>query len=237
MHNNPNDIDIFENLIHSKELDQFSYYDKLAYELSVNPKRTHAVPERQKEFKKLTATVCNLFENIPVLELACGIGYWTEKLLKESSFVYATDISSMAIEIVRNRVISNKVDFFQADARIIELMNMNINIKGIFSGFFLSHLKRHELKNFFENLHNQIPAGTTILFVDNQYYRDDNRRYKSRTIDGDTYELRLLQDNSLHIVVKNSFTDKELKSTLGIKASSVNIVRTKYFLSLNYFVG
>lgn len=235
MHNNPNDIDIFENLIHSKKLDQFSYYDKLAYELSVNPKRIHAVPERQKEFKKLTTTVCNLFENIPVLELACGIGYWTEKLLKKSSFVYATDISSRAIGIVKNRVISNKVNFSQADARIIELMN--INIKGIFSGFFLSHLKRHELKRFFENLHNQTPAGTTILFVDNQYSRYDNRRYKSRTIDGNTYELRPLQDNSLQIVVKNSFTDTELKSTLGPKAHNVNIVRTKYFLSLSYFVG
>lgn len=219
-------------MLASHKIDARVYYDKLAIELNKNPERIHAVPERQKEFKQLTTDVCNYFENMTVLELACGIGYWTEKLITKSVFVYATDISEVAIKLAKQKIVSDKVSFFRVDANALNIQP--INVKGIFAGFFLSHLKRGGLETFFTQLQSQLPTGTQFLFVDNEYISGGERPYRYTFFEANAYELRPLKDGSEHLVVKNCFSDEELKSALGPKAFDIKITRTNFFWSLCY---
>ncbi len=209
-----------------------NYYRELSKELAARPERIHSVPERQREFAQLVRKSCLFARRSSVLELACGIGFWTEKMAPHASSIFATDICEEALAIARQRISSPIVRFARADAMSLELHELNCN--RVFGGFWLSHIKRLSLANFFDRFHRHLSPGTDALFVENEYPDRQSRPFESVTHEGDTYELRRLKDGSEHLVLKNYFTDGELLESLGPRAEGVQIERTAYYWSVRY---
>ncbi len=212
-----------------------AYYGKLSCELADQPSRIHAVPQRQQEFQRLVEAVVDFSSDINLFEIACGIGYWTGKFKNTAQFVHATDICETALQLARRRVVSDRVLFSQADA--MNLVVQDDGIAGVFGGFWLSHIPHSELRDFFSGLNSQLSRGARVLFVDNEYPLISDRLFSSVEMDGDTYELRSLKDGTQHFVLKNCFTDNELKSALSQKAMKVSIDRSDYYWSLSYEIG
>jgi hypothetical protein len=212
-----------------------TYYSQLSEELVVQPERIHAVPQRQQEFQQLVGTAIAFASDLYLVEIACGIGFWTERLKAHARFIHATDICEVALQRARQRVQSDRVRFAPADALAIDLPNDGVT--GVFGGFWLSHVKRSSLAGFFAHLHSQLPAGARVLFLENEYPQRHNRPFASIDHDGDTFELRRLRNGSKHLVLKNYFSDNELITALGARVSRVCIERSKYYWSLYYQVS
>jgi cyclopropane fatty-acyl-phospholipid synthase-like methyltransferase len=209
-----------------------NYYRGLSKEIASQPERIHSVPKRQQEFGRLLEKVCLFARGSNVLELACGVGFWTEKMAAHASSIFATDICEEALAIGRQRVTLPHVQFATADAMALKLPELRFS--EVFGGFWLSHVKRLLLADFFVRLHSHLRPGTDVLFVENEYPDRQSRPFESVTREGDTYELRRLKDGSEHLVLKNYFSDGELVERLGLRATSIQIERTTYYWSLRY---
>lgn len=208
------------------------YYAALAKELAQDPWRMHAVPQRQREFEVLQNCVAEFAQDRDVLEIACGVGYWTELLASRANRVYAFDISELAIAFARQRVLAPHVELAVGDALALTLSDGRFN--GAFAGFWLSHIRRGQLRCFFMQLAFLLPDGARAMFIDNEYSTRATRPYASVDADGDTYERRRLQDGSTFLVLKNYFNDDELLAAVAGAATDISIERSTYYWSLSY---
>jgi ubiquinone/menaquinone biosynthesis C-methylase UbiE len=73
-------------------------------------------PERQEELKKLEDILKNVFKDKTVIEIACGTGYWTEKISETAKSIFATDINNLVLEVALSKKYSkNNVSFQNQD--------------------------------------------------------------------------------------------------------------------------
>lgn len=229
--------DIFQDATDQKiiQMRLDAYYSGLSRELASQPERVHSVPQRQKEFQSIVDSVVSFAKDLWLFELACGIGFWTEKLQKTARFVFATDICEIALQIARERVVSERVNFTKMDSLNIHMPNRLIS--GVFGGFWLSHVCRESLSDFFSQLDLQLNTGTQVLFLENEYPDRGRRPFPSIDSKGNTFELRHHMDGSRHFVLKNYFSDEELMVALSHRASKVQIKRLIYYWTLTYEIG
>lgn len=220
------------NVSNYDQLQLNDYYSQLAPELAQQPTRIHAVPERQYELQNLIALALKFSIEQNLLELACGIGFWTEKLAKSARAILAIDICESTLRLAEQRVISNCVRFARADA--LNLSIENTGITAVFSGFFLSHLRRNALKGFFSQIDSQLDNGVRVLFFENTFPRSCMRRYRCIDVESNTFEFRCLGNGDEHLILKNDFTDSELMAALSPRASKVRVERGIYYWSLSY---
>lgn len=75
------------------------YYNKRLEEYEA----IYAKPERQNDLQKLVAVLQADIKNCTVLELACGTGWWPEKIAAHASSWTATDADPAALEIVNKK--------------------------------------------------------------------------------------------------------------------------------------
>lgn len=75
------------------------YYAKRAAEYEA----IYAKPERQADLEAVATFLKEIFNGKDVLEIACGTGFWTEKIARTARSVWATDINESVLEIARNK--------------------------------------------------------------------------------------------------------------------------------------
>lgn len=80
-----------------------------------------------------------------VLELACGPGAWTERLLRSATTVTAVDASPEMLARARARVGSAPVRFIEAD---LFTWRPDRRYDSIFFGFWLSHVPEEHFTSF-----------------------------------------------------------------------------------------
>ena len=75
------------------------YYNKRLSEYEA----IYAKPERQADLQQLVAQLQADVAHCSVLELACGTGWWTDRLAPHASAWVATDADEGALEVVRHK--------------------------------------------------------------------------------------------------------------------------------------
>jgi demethylmenaquinone methyltransferase/2-methoxy-6-polyprenyl-1,4-benzoquinol methylase len=98
-----------------------------------------------------------------VLELACGTGLWTRHLAKRHSHIVAVDASPEAIEINRERVKSDAVDYIVAD--LFRGLPSG-PFDAVFFGFWLSHVPPSKFDAFWEGVRTSLGPNGSVFFVD-----------------------------------------------------------------------
>lgn len=89
--------------------DIISYYKQRANEYET----VYHKPERQHDLIQASKILQEIFVDKNVLEIACGIGYWTEVIAKTAHSILANDINETVLYIAKTkyyslqRVISN----------------------------------------------------------------------------------------------------------------------------------
>ncbi|MBK6998068.1 MAG: methyltransferase domain-containing protein [Lewinellaceae bacterium] len=91
--------------------DLVSYYKDRAQEYE----KVYLKPERQNDLQKATTILQSLFLQKKVVEIACGTGYWTERIADTATSILATDINKSVIEIAENKHYKNQVNFELSD--------------------------------------------------------------------------------------------------------------------------
>ncbi len=190
-------------------------------------------PERQQELLQATALLQKIFSGKLVFELACGTGYWTERIAATAKAVLATDINEAVLEVAQTKTYKNaNVTFEQAD--IFQLKDTALKCNHLFGGFIWSHIQLQDLDKFIGITNNFIEPGGTIVLMDNNHVEGSNLPISHQDDLGNTYQLRRLKDGTEHLILKNFPTEEFIRQCLAGKATEINFIKMTYFWLLSY---
>lgn len=165
-------------------------------------------PVRQAEQTIVAEAMWTALAGRRVLEVACGTGYWTERLAGAAASVLATDMSLEMLQIARAKQIPN-VTWREADAWSLEKITGEFDA-GL-ANFWFSHLPRRRIPEFLGKFHARLMRPAAVFMADNIYLSGVGGDLVTRAGDEDTYKRRVLEDGSKHEVLKNYYNAAELE--------------------------
>ena len=98
-----------------------------------------------------------------VLELACGTGLWTRRLVEHADTVTAVDASPEVIELARAGLDDPRVSYVPADLFAWE---PSASYDVCFFSFWLSHVPEAQFEVFWEKVGRALRPGGRVFFVD-----------------------------------------------------------------------
>ena len=210
------------------------YYDRRAPEYEELYYRTD--PLRRGELERAAATMRNCLEGRRVLELACGTGYWTERLVGCVRSVLAVDSSSEMLSLARRKKLPREVvDYSLADAYHLESINGEFD--GGMANFWLSHVPKSMLGRFVRGFHARLGPGAVVFMMDNFRIPGYGGEFIRVAGSEDTFRRRELQDGSSHEIIKNYYDEAELRRLLSPHADALEVNAGEYYWWLNYRVA
>ena len=153
-----------------------------------------------------------------VLELACGPGTWTPRLLETAATVTAVDTSPEMLAIARQRVgDDDRVRFVLAD---LFTWRPDRRYDVVFFGFWLSHVPLERFAEFWALVDDCLVSGGRVLFV------DDAHRSPDELIEGTASSTiqRRLSDGSTHRAVKVPHAPSTLAHRLAQLGWDIDVV-------------
>lgn len=208
--------------------DMISYYKDRAKEYE----NVYGKPERQSDLLLATKILQDAFRNKDVFEIACGTGYWTEKISRTAKNILATDINDTVIEVAKCKNYSPaKVEFQIAD--IFNLTNINKH-ESLFGGFIWSHIKLQDLNAFVDIANSLVVDYGTVVFMDNNYVDGNSLPITENDNLGNTYQTRTLENGTTHKILKNFPSQTCIRELLINKASEINFISLQYYWVLTY---
>jgi demethylmenaquinone methyltransferase/2-methoxy-6-polyprenyl-1,4-benzoquinol methylase len=208
------------------------YYARRAPEYD----RIYEKPERREDLAALADLVCGWTRGQRVLELACGTGWWTERMSRVAAHVTATDASPEVLEVAAGRSYRPAI----VELRVADAFHPGA-VEGRFSavvaGFFLSHVPRAETATFLDLLGRRVePEGSVILF-DNRFVEGSSTPLSRRDDARDTWQVRRLDDGSEFEVRKNFLGADELRAAVPAGATDVELRELRHYWALRWRVG
>jgi len=205
------------------------YYAKRASEYE----RIYAKPERQNDLEVLRNLFGETLAGESVLEIACGTGYWTQVVAQTAKAVTATDINEEVLQIARSKNYGCEVSFQKADAFDLNLAPQNNFTAGLAAAWW-SHLRKSQIKSFLLHFHRLFPPGSLLVFMDNKFVPGSNTPISRTDDEGNTCQLRKLEDGSKYEVLKNFTDEKEIRTIIGNSASEICWTELQYYWFLAY---
>src|SRR4051812_6388873 len=182
--------------------DLVKYYKERAKEYE----KIYDKPERQHDIQKAGHVLKGIFRNKEVLEIACGTGFWTERIAAFAKHIHATDINQEVLDNAAQKTYVGTVILEVADIFNFQLQK---KYESLFGGFIWSHIPRQNLKDFFATINSFVNKDGLVVLMDNNYVEGSNHPVASADEFGNTYQIRQLSDGSSHRVLKNFAEEKE----------------------------
>lgn len=201
----------------SSDLDQL-LAEQVAYYRAVAPEyEDHALPFGGGE--ELSAALDAFQPTGSVLELACGQGAWTRRLLRFATDITAVDASREMLDIASARITSERVRFVQAD---IFHWRPDRRYDVVFFGFWLSHVPLERFASFWALVAECLGPGGRVFFVDDGYRTPDE------LLEGEASSTirRRLNDGTAHRAVKVPHRADELEQRLTRAGWRVTVTPT-----------
>ncbi|MBK8967099.1 MAG: methyltransferase domain-containing protein [Lewinellaceae bacterium] len=203
--------------------DLIQYYADRAAEYE----QVYAKPERQQDLQRMAAILQDVFHNKNLLEIACGTGWFTQRLAPTAASVVATDVNEAMLEIARAKIYpGGNVQFRRDD---IFQTNIDNRFDGLFAGFIWSHVLLDQLDQFLTQCLQWVEPGGTLVFVDNFFVPGSSTPRHHTDAQGNSYQLRRLADGSEHLVLKNFPTPAFLRQVLEKHGLEVEIAELGYY--------
>lgn len=205
------------------------YYARRAREYE----RIYDKPERQDDLARLRDIVPSLLEGRDVLEIACGTGYWTRYVASRAASVLATDVNDEVLELARRKPFPRgnatfaRLDIYSEDA-------FPRRFDAGLGAFWWSHVPRQGVDRFLECFHRRLEPGATVVFLDNRYVEGSSTPLTRTDDEGNTYQMRTLDDGSRYEVLKNIPDASELGDVLEGSADTLEYVELDYFWYATY---
>jgi len=188
--------------------DLVAYYRDRASEYE----KVYAKPERQHDLARLTAILQEIFRDKNLLEVACGTGYWTERIARTARSICATDINQSVLDITAAKNYPEENTHF----RIEDVFEHHPGdaFEALFGGFIWSHILLDRLDEFLDCVLERVVPGGVVVFVDNRLIHSNSTPISHTDPSGNTYQTRSLEDGSEHLVLKNFPTPEFLLKKL-----------------------
>lgn len=180
--------------------EQLAYYRDVA-----NEYEDHAIDVPGKD--ELLAAIEAFCPTGNVLELACGSGVWTERLLRSAETVTAVDAAPEMLARAKARVSTSSVRFIEAD---LFSWRPDRRYDAVFFGFWISHVPEERFDSFWSLVGDcLVPNGRVFFF-------DDNYRTETELVEGPSSAVveRRLNDGTPFRVIKIPYEPPELERRL-----------------------
>jgi demethylmenaquinone methyltransferase/2-methoxy-6-polyprenyl-1,4-benzoquinol methylase len=197
--------------------------------------RVYKKPERQRDLRLIERWLSSAFTARTTLELACGTGYWTRFIATTAKELAAIDVSAETLHMARARVKSLGVSFVLGDAYRLPVAARRFD--AAFAGFWFSHVPRARAREFLRGLHRALVPGAKVVFLDNRFVPGSSTPIAEQDGDGNTYQLRRLEDGSTHRVLKNFPSESELPRAVAGLAEEIRFHEWQYFWAMEYVVA
>jgi 2-polyprenyl-3-methyl-5-hydroxy-6-metoxy-1,4-benzoquinol methylase len=205
-----------------------SYYKDRAEEYE----KIYSKPERQEDLKTAATELQKIFANKQVLEIACGTGYWTERIASSAASIFATDINETVVEVAKRKNLpEGQVSFGLADIYNFPIRN---KYESLFGGFIWSHIKLQDVDKFLLTVNSLVSPGGMVVFMDNNFVEESNHPITNTDEQGNTFQTRKLEDGTTHLVLKNFPTEIYLRNKLKDIAVEISVLNLNYYWILCY---
>jgi cyclopropane fatty-acyl-phospholipid synthase-like methyltransferase len=162
-----------------------------------------------------------------VLEIACGTGHWTRYAAAVAARVSAADTAPAMRALASAKLADlQNVTIFEADA--YELRGLDGPFDGGLAMQWLSHVRVARRHAFFTGWHACLDRGSVVFLGDNQ----PSEQWTSEPVD--TYERRELDDGSSYLVLKNYFTESDLRSIIAAYGEVLTLTMGERWWWLSY---
>jgi 2-polyprenyl-3-methyl-5-hydroxy-6-metoxy-1,4-benzoquinol methylase len=161
-----------------------------------------------------------------VLELACGTGLWTQRLLEHARHISAVDASPEMLALNEQRVHSQRVRYAQADLfewRPREQYDV------VFFSFWLSHVPPERFAAFWDLVSAALAPEGRVFLVDSLYEPTStaaDHQLKERQA---TTATRKLNDGRVFEIVKIFYEPDQLQSRLAELGWQAEVSRTEHY--------
>jgi ubiquinone/menaquinone biosynthesis C-methylase UbiE len=219
-----------QNNIQSTIEDMQAYYAQRAayYE------RVYHKPERQTDLRAMEAWLSAQFAGRNVLEIACGTGWWTPHGAAQCASWLATDVNPETIAIAQTKPLpAGKMRFAKVDAyTLAELSGQRFD--AAFAGCWWSHVPLEKLGAWLDTLHAHLQPGARVIMLDNSFVQTSSTPISRQDAQGNTYQNRVLDDGSVHEVLKNFPTREEAFALVGSRAAQCAWIAHRHYWILSY---
>jgi SAM-dependent methyltransferase len=195
--------------------------------------RIYAKPERQAELRALEAWLPDVFKGRHVLEIACGTGWWTPHGARDAASWLATDLNTETLAIAREKTLPACVRLAELDAWRLHTLGPQ-PFDAAFAGFWWSHVERARLRGWLDQLHARLQTGARVVFIDNRFVPGSSTPIARTDAAGDSWQQRMLDDGSVHEVLKNFPSRDEAVAALGAQAREVEWTEHPHYWVLSY---
>jgi SAM-dependent methyltransferase len=155
-----------------------------------------------------------------VLELACGPGGWTQRLLRHADRVLAVDAAPEMLAIASARVGDERVRFVQAD---IFSWRPEERYDIVFFGFWLSHVPLERFESFWSLVSDCLKPDGRVFFADDAHRTPDELVYGHSS----SIVRRRLNDGSSYDIVKVPYEAAELEQRLRRLGWNIAVTKTR----------
>lgn len=155
-----------------------------------------------------------------VLELACGSGIWTERLVRFAHTVTAVDGAPEMLARAQVRVGSNpSVRFVEAD---LFSWKPDRRYDAVFFGAWISHVPDDKFTSFWSLVADALQPGAEVFFF------DDHHRTEAELIEGADSPIvqRRLNDGTPFKVIKIPYEPAELEQRLRAMGWNIKVTGT-----------
>ena len=194
--------------------------------------RIYAYPERQDDLRTLESRIPLELAGLDVLEIAAGTGYWTQHINRTAKSLVATDATEEVLRHIQLRPGLEQLPTQVADAYNLELKNKRFT--GVFAGLWLSHVPKQRLPEFFSSLHACLSDGGKVVLIDNSSSQCNRLPISHTDSQGNTYQDRVLDDGSIHRVLKNFPSQEELELAIAKFGSEPDFEELEHFWFFQY---
>ena len=196
--------------------------------------RVYAKPERQADLRAMEAWLPGVFANRRVLEVATGTGWWTPHGAARAAHWRATDLNPETLALARAKPgMPACVQFQTVDAYSLAELGSE-TFDAAFAGCWWSHVPLSRLPGWLDTLHARLQPGAVVVVLDNSFVPTSSTPISRTDADGNTYQLRPLDDGSTHEVLKNFPTPDQATAALGPRARDVQWLRWTHYWALRY---
>ena len=154
-----------------------------------------------------------------VLELACGPGVWTSKLLRYAADVTAVDGSPEMLTIAAARAGRERVRFIRAD---LFTWRPDRRYDVVFIGFWLSHVPGERFESFWSLVADCLKPDGRVFFADDAY------RTQDELVEGPSSSTirRQIPDGTAYRLVKVPHQPDDLETRLAELGWDIKVAAT-----------
>ena len=153
--------------------EQLEYYRARASEYDAwflrQGRYDHGEAERRRWFAEVAALEGALEAFGPrgdILELACGTGWWTERLHRYGASLTAVDASAEVLALNRARLPGAAIDYLEAD---IFSWQPPRRFDTVFFSFWLSHVPPERFAAFWQTVRRSLKPGGRVFVIDSRF--------------------------------------------------------------------